>query len=134
MYILLKLLVATADLSLAEINSFNNACDANLYSTRSLAPKSTSQHLQFQFMLDHYARFILCYSLTTSRRKLIWHANLWNMKWIVNHIAGTNKTLVMLSVRKLNATWQEFVWMNFQSAIGNVGTFGSKHLVNKLNL
>lgn len=53
-YILLKLLVAAADLSLAEINSFNNACDANLYSTRSWALKSILQHLQFQIMLDHY--------------------------------------------------------------------------------
>jgi len=56
------------------------------------------------------------------------------MKQIANHIEETNKTLVMLSERKLNVTWQESVRIDFQFAIGNVGAFDSKHLANKLNL
>lgn len=66
---LLKLVVAEADLSLAEINSFNNAYNANLRSARSLTSRSTLQHLQFQFLLGHYARFILYRGLNNSSRR-----------------------------------------------------------------
>lgn len=73
LYMLLKLVAAEADLSLAEINSFNNMYDVNLRPARSWASRSTSQHLQFQFMLGHYARFILCRGLNnSSRRAFLW--------------------------------------------------------------